>query len=494
MDHLPSASRRGFISGAAVAVATAHASGAATRLNIADLGGAGDGTTDDYAAFDRALTALGPDGGTIFIPAGTYRLSRPLVFDRGVHLFGERRGRNPGQVGSTTYPYPSLFFGSTLYFDPGVSGILLLGHTSRTEPADVNGLSDSQKYDHSGATWSVIENLNILSAGQGAASEHGVEIRTMVVVRNVYVRNFGGDGIRVSATLMGSHGTSVYGNANQTILENCHCDHNRGNGFYITGRDANIIQLLSCNGTSNSIWGFDDHSLLGNTYVNCHASNNAAGSFRSSGGAAPSIYVGCYIEQLGGYKTSLTDKCIVIGGIMASPIYHPKDSRAHVISAGIAVRKGYSGLNDLGDVDVSATLGRDPSRSAGNIAFSFGSEDDTSNMDSFRLTYKPNGLAGWWGLTYANASTSIQFPTTAAGARAHAPSFPQGVFLGSAGSGPRLSHASAMPDRGDYRQGDFVFNAKPNITAGRILIGWSRLTNGSGHIPEQDWAACYAST
>ncbi len=68
--------------------------------------GAGDGRADDSAAIQRAIDAAAEKGGggIVFLPAGTYRISRTIFLWPGVRIFGigERRpvillGRNtPG--------------------------------------------------------------------------------------------------------------------------------------------------------------------------------------------------------------------------------------------------------------------------------------------------------------------------------------------------------------------------------------------------------------
>ena len=41
-----------------------------TRVDVRRFGAAGDGTSDDTAAFQRAIDALPGDGGTVHVPAG----------------------------------------------------------------------------------------------------------------------------------------------------------------------------------------------------------------------------------------------------------------------------------------------------------------------------------------------------------------------------------------------------------------------------------------
>src|SRR6266567_6034654 len=44
-----------------------------------NYGAVGDGVTDDTAAIQKALNALGPTNPTLYFPAGTYRISQTLT-------------------------------------------------------------------------------------------------------------------------------------------------------------------------------------------------------------------------------------------------------------------------------------------------------------------------------------------------------------------------------------------------------------------------------
>ena len=57
-------------------------------LNVVDYGATGDGTTNDTAAFTAALAALPAAGGTVFVPAGTYRVDNVVISKDNVHLIG----------------------------------------------------------------------------------------------------------------------------------------------------------------------------------------------------------------------------------------------------------------------------------------------------------------------------------------------------------------------------------------------------------------------
>jgi hypothetical protein len=458
-------------------------------INVLQAGAVGDGTTDNLAAIGQVrdyLAKLNVSGGTIFVPAGRFRVSAKLVFKKQIRLLGEGNTQNPGIVAGTSYGFPSLYKGSILYFDAGVGGLDFLTHTDEeamlTVQADIatNGIN-SQYYEFQQAYRSVVRDLFVLSASNGSGSfvddANGIQFRTTIHMQNVWVQGFRGHGVRSEGTMDGAGGEgAMWGATNQSVLIDCKMSDNIGDGFHNDGRDANVILLLSCDSSHNQEWGYNDEGFLGNTYVNCHATNNGrntattAGSFRANGAVAAHSFIGCYIEDSGSStsKTELGDGCVVIGGIMSSAVFHPATSTALVMNAAGAHRGTLSGFNDIGasgsnPPTVRATIGRDPSRSQGT-AFSFGSSDDSGGMDGYRLKYG-GSAAKTWNFEYANAGTAttpIQLPVGGSNWRTstlYAPSFPQGIILGANGAGPRVHYGTATPASGNWRQGDLVLNA-----------------------------------
>ncbi|HEY0266979.1 MAG TPA: glycosyl hydrolase family 28-related protein, partial [Rhizomicrobium sp.] len=65
-----------MVRGAGRPMARSQAARAADSYNVRDFGARGDGTTDDRAAINAALTAASAaGGGTVYFPAGTYRVA-----------------------------------------------------------------------------------------------------------------------------------------------------------------------------------------------------------------------------------------------------------------------------------------------------------------------------------------------------------------------------------------------------------------------------------
>lgn len=98
-------------------------------------------------------------------------------------------------------------------------------------------------------------------------------------------------------------------------------------------------------------------------------------------------------------------------------------------------------------------------------------------------------MSGGYALEFAGNSGAA-FLTKPA--NAGTPYFSSGVKVNGS-SGVTQTDASAKPTSGSYTVGDFVWNKAPSISGGKVLLGWSRLTTGSAHVLDTDWAACYAT-
>lgn len=99
---------------------------------------------------------------------------------------------------------------------------------------------------------------------------HGIESRTFVHLYNVAVNEVAGNGVHIEAC--GVPGP-IYGNADQSILESVQT-FTCWNGLYISGCDANVIDVNNCSFVSNKRWGIYDNGFLGNLFRNCHFANN----------------------------------------------------------------------------------------------------------------------------------------------------------------------------------------------------------------------------
>lgn len=85
------------------------------------------------------------------------------------------------------------------------------------------------------------------------------------------------------------------------------------------------------------------------------------------------------------------------------------------------------------------------------------------------------------------------FPTVGNTQVIYVESNPNSADYGLLYNAMRREH-STMPTTGKYMIGWFVRNRAPTISSGKVLIGWVRLTTGSGHVAGTDWSPVYGTT
>lgn len=222
------------------------------QVNVKDYGAVGDGTTDDSQAFQAALNALPADGGTLYVPAGTYKLAP--------------------QPGNDTLPYTAirhhlLVQGKSHLRIRGDGDASVLRFTSTdhqglrlvgVSDATVQGLKlelDQQPYQRHNRA------LLELSGSTGVAVDH------------VTVRNSSGPGILVDASTRVSVTESVISNAGSTgveilasrqvFVENNTMENSRDSGILVNklgtiAREPQYIRLAG-----NRILGSRDQSGIG---------------------------------------------------------------------------------------------------------------------------------------------------------------------------------------------------------------------------------------
>jgi hypothetical protein len=68
------------------------------------------------------------------------------------------------------------------------------------------------------------------------------------------------------------------------------------------------------------------------------------------------------------------------------------------------------------------------------------------------------------------------------------------LFLGDPSANEfSIGRSATMPASGTYAIGSFVYNIAPTVAAGKTLLGWQRLTTGTGHVAGTDWSPCYVT-
>ncbi len=253
-------------------------------FDVKTFGAVGDGTTDDTAAFNRALAAieaLSPAtdaqgtfsdtrGAILHIPFGQYVLTETLHIRRQMII--------QGVSGAGDYS------GTQLIFAPDIDGIVI-------ERQDIPNVT---RYGAQFGDWTVIRDVALQSDVKFAFSlapnpsvnedepisassahiahpllrGHGVVLSSRARLVNCHIAGFHYDGIYIDTV-------DDFKNANNFELQNCRIIENGRHGvFPCGGENSNAGRILGVDCSGNAGWGIYDRSFLGNTYVGCHCADN----------------------------------------------------------------------------------------------------------------------------------------------------------------------------------------------------------------------------
>lgn len=241
---------------------------AAGAINVRDFGAVGDGIADDRPAFLRAIesvraNATGARGETryvggprVHVPPGTYFLSDTIDLKRTVIIEGDTGGLAGGQA-------------TILRFAADRHGFII-------ERNDTIGGVAVEERATGGADGTILRNLALQSMGGSVG--HGIWAKARFVAEDVHIAGFPQNGIRVHASAKGTGATR--GNANNFHIVRGRIADCGGDGLFVDGPDANAGLILGLGVSGNGGWGIFDSSFLGNTYVGCHAANNARSARR----------------------------------------------------------------------------------------------------------------------------------------------------------------------------------------------------------------------
>jgi hypothetical protein len=242
----------------------------------------GSGNTDN-SVFLQGLIDHFPQGSaaTIFIPSGKYYCSQTInIIDKPLKIVGE--SSLPYSVGE-----------SKLIFPQSKTGLKWTIVTGQIRGSLNNLVIEAESKNPSDPTFLYC----------------GIELSTVLSMKNVRVLAFSGHGLTLSAAI--NLGTNV----SLSRLEGVVSSNNNGSGFYISGPDANQISFIGCDARDNLRYGFEDLSFLGNQYFGCHGNNNSLGHYYSSNVNARSSYFGCYGESGSPPSQAIGSFSNFIGGI-----------------------------------------------------------------------------------------------------------------------------------------------------------------------------------
>ena len=396
-------------------------------VNVRDFGAVGDGETDDWQAFNKAIHSH-PGNGTIAVrvPPGDYFLSKTLELDRSVSLIGE------GGVSRST---------SRLIFPPNTTGVRILS-SQMTEDGE------------GGGNYSMLFGLSLRQRGRGDDPDaHGISLKQRAYIRYCAVRGFSGNGIHISADV----NREPKSNANSWLVERVDVYHSGGHGFYTDGGDSNAGTAIALNCTHNGGWGVYDSSFLGNTYIGCHVSHNAKGAYKTDNPNARNVFLGCYAEG-NQSESQINRPSIVVGGLHGAGV---SGSGVHMRSSsdGLVSNQPVTVKNDEFEISIGEQFGL-------NL---IGKDDHTRGL-SFHWTgenylFQHGNLNKRRAMLFTGEANSKTYGRSAPVAAGNV-GFPDGFFLGNGKQGRYTGRVrndpDYWPDAAKMAVGDRLYFSNPS--------------------------------
>ena len=237
-------------------------------VDVRDHGAVGDGKTDDTAALQAALDAVGPGGGTVLIPAGRYGVSGTLlVRHHNVTVTGEGPGQRVGAA-------------------HGAEGTRLEAIGSLNDGPMLRVQSPDDRDPLHGVTL-----RDFALDGMGSAAGSGIHYRSYRgLIEHVYLYNFLGDGL----LLQGYPHWDLY----DTVVAFTQVSRCGGSGLYL-GDGATDMHFTSCVVFDNQ----DNMQLVGGGSAQvtaCHFYTAAGHNVFFNGAGSRSKFANCKIEGAGG--------------------------------------------------------------------------------------------------------------------------------------------------------------------------------------------------
>jgi len=220
-------------------------------VSVSAHGAKGDGVTDDTAAIQAAIDAVGGSGGTVLVPDGTYMVNAILNSGKGLLLRSNMTLKlSPGAV---LKALPNASQSYTILYLARVSQVNILG-----------GTVEGERSAHTGTGGESGMGINI------ASSQH-------IVIEGVTAKECWGDGFYIGGSL----------GCQDVTLCNVVADHNRRQGLSVVRADGVVVRNSTFKNTAGTTpeAGIDIEPNAGETVNNmqilgCTFTNNAGGGIQ----------------------------------------------------------------------------------------------------------------------------------------------------------------------------------------------------------------------
>jgi hypothetical protein len=237
----------------------------------------GNGTTDDTAAIQAALNAVPANGGTVYLPTGTYKITSTLT----ASVTGTR-------IVGNGWSAQILYDGSVVTTAITPTGnIRCFVQDIRVSQSNTSHLGTA--LDWSGCSSSTIERVLIDGGGGGVAPNIGIKLNASTchynVIRDCRI-NYGGTT---------AQGISIQGSSHSNVVDNVRLipqgDDVNSSGIYIVNtHSTTLIRPDIESAAGNGV--FLDTAAHGTAMYNVYCDTNNINLKISSGVIAPSLFGG----------------------------------------------------------------------------------------------------------------------------------------------------------------------------------------------------------
>lgn len=351
-------------------------------LNVVNGYGADPtGTADSTMAISNALSALPSGGGSVYFPAGTYKVSGALSVPTGAVLQGA--GEDASVISQTSTSADTFAATDQRYIT--VRDLQLTGPGS--------------------------------GSGRGIAFLHSSAAVAGISLTNVIVQDFGGDGIHLETVITsalttvrsqsnGGHGFFVNGGTSVSFKA-CYANANTGNGYEIDG--MNYMQLDACAADACTI----GYAINGSSAVvlNGCGSETCTDGFKVLGASANIVMQGCKVQTetgIGFWVTGSSVFCFMLGCREASPngatasfqvdsgsaaiVIDPQNTTANNYAAGTVCLFQPTNLEIHSSSSATARVSRNATSNTGRYTLQTGNSDrwtwqlNSDSTDNIHLT------------------------------------------------------------------------------------------------------------
>lgn len=219
------------------------------------IGLVGDGTTDNIAAFNTWMNSLaGSKAYELYLPPGNYFFNTA--------------------AGSILSVNKCIKFIGALAPDMSTNNFINNGNfpTTLSFPAGAGGL----KFSGNGAGGWSLQGIQLQGGGKSvngavSPSTSGVWITATGTMIGCYIANFPGMGVEWDGSTV-----CDFCYFSRVWVDTCFID-----GFHAWGSDAQAGVFMNCSARGCKRWGFNDESIIGNAFIECHTVNNLPSSPRT---------------------------------------------------------------------------------------------------------------------------------------------------------------------------------------------------------------------